>query len=90
MKKNLKSGAFIIATAVLISGCATQSATEANFGDAVREVTMKQTHDIGATLDSEPNAVVGADPYQLENVINAHRERSAQSQGAGYQKRMFR
>ena len=90
MNKNLAGSTLIIAAVVLIGGCATQSATEANFGNSVREVTMQQTYDIGATLDSEPEAIVGADAYQLENVINAHRERSAQSQGAGHQKQMFR
>lgn len=67
----------------LLGGCASQETTETGFGNAVREVIMNQTYDIGATLESEPEAVVGADPYQLENVINAHRERSANTGQTG-------
>jgi hypothetical protein len=79
MNKNLKATVITIATATVLGGCASQTTTETGFGNAVREVTMKQTYDIGATLESEPEATVGADPYQLENVINTHRERSSQS-----------
>ncbi len=46
---------------------------------------MNQTYDLGAAIYSESDAVVGGDPYQLENVINAHRERSSQSQQVGSQ-----
>ncbi len=78
--KSYKTANVIIALlATLSSGCAAQSSGQAALGSAVREVTMKQIHDIGSTLESDPEAVVGADPYQLENVINAHRERSAPS-----------
>lgn len=66
--------------AVALSGCATQTASEANFGKAVRDVTRHQTYDLGATLYSEPEPVIGADPYQLENTINTHRDGSSQSQ----------
>jgi hypothetical protein len=65
MNKNLKATVITIATATVLGGCASQTTTETGFGNAVREVTMKQTYDIGATLESEPEATVGADPYQL-------------------------
>ncbi len=78
---NRISMAVVIMTSMvtMLSGCALQTTTQTGFGSAVREVTMKQIHDIGTTLESEPEAIVGADPDQLENVINAHRERSAPS-----------
>ena len=83
MNKRKMSTVIAVTLAALLGGCASQETTETGFGNAVREVMMNQTYDIGATLESEPEAVVGADPYQLENVINAHRERSANSQQTG-------
>ena len=79
MNSNRNAVAIMTVLTAVLAGCASQAPTEAAFGSAVREVTMKQIHDIGSTLESDPEAVVGADPYQLENVINAHRERSAPS-----------
>ena len=78
MNRNLIAAVMVRATGVIQSGCASQTATEANFGDAVREVRMNQTYNLGASIYSESEAVVGGDPYQLENVINAHRERFSQ------------
>lgn len=86
MNRKLVASVITVSLATLLGGCASQTTTEASFGNAVREVTMKQTYDVGATLESDPEAVVGADPYQLENVVNAHRERSSQSQQAGSKK----
>ncbi len=83
MNRNLIAAVMVLATGVIQSGCASQTATEANFGDAVREVTMNQTYDLGASIYSDSEAVVGGDPYQLENGINAHRERSSQPQQVG-------
>ena len=83
MNRNLIAAVMVLATGVIQSGCASQTATEANFGDAVREVTMNQTYDLGASIYSDSEAVVGGDPYRLENVINAHRERSSQPQQVG-------
>ena len=83
MNRNLIAAVMVLATGVIQSVCASQTATEANFGDAVREVTMNQTYDLGASIYSDSEAVVGGDPYQLENVINAHRERSSQPQQVG-------
>lgn len=85
MSKTIFGAVLTIVIMALLGGCASQATTEADFGNAVREAIMNQTYDIGATLESQPDAVTGADPYQLENVINAHRERSAQSRSAGYQ-----
>lgn len=83
MNRKQIAALIVVATGVIQSGCASQTTTEANFGNAVRDVTMNQTYDLGATLYSEPEAVVGGDPYQLENVINAHRERSSQPSNVG-------
>ncbi len=85
MKRNLIAAVLVVATGVIQSGCASQTTTETNFGDAVREVTMNQTYDLGASVFSNSDPVVGGDPYQLENVINTHRERSSQSQQVGSQ-----
>jgi len=83
MNEKLKTAAVTIALVALLGGCTSQTTTEADFGNTVRDVIMNQTHDIGATLESEPEAVTGADPNQLENVINSHRERSAKSPQTG-------
>ena len=80
MNRNLVAAAIVVTTGVFQSGCASQSTTESNFGDAVREVTMNQTYDLGASIYSESDAVVGGDPYQLENVIKVYRDRSAEPQ----------
>jgi hypothetical protein len=68
----------IITTAALLSlslvgGCASQTRTEAEFGDAVREVMRNQVHDKNAADYPEPDAVEGADPYRLEKVMEVHR-----------------
>ena len=77
MNRNLMAAVTVVATGFIQSGCASQTTTEANFGDAVREVTMNQTYDLGASAFSNSDPVVGGDPYQLENVINTHREGSS-------------
>jgi len=83
MKRNLIAAVLIVATGFIQSGCASQTTTETNFGDAVREVTTNQTYDLGASVFSNSDPVVGGDPYQLENVINTHRERSSQPSNVG-------
>ena len=83
MKRNLIAAVLVVATGVIQSGCASQTTTETNFGDAVREATMNQTYDLGASVFSNSDPVVGGDPYQLENVINSHRERSSQPSNVG-------
>ncbi len=82
MNRKLIATVMVVTTGVIQSGCASQTTTEANFGDAVRDVMMNQTYDLGASIYSESEAVVGGDPYQLENVIKVYRERSAQPQRA--------
>jgi len=83
MNRNLIAAVMVVATGVIQGGCASQTATEADFGDAVREVMMNQTYDLGASVFSNSDPVVGGDPYQLENVINTHRERSSQPSNVG-------
>ena len=83
MKRNLIAAVLIVATGFIQGGCASQTTTETNFGDAVREVTTNQTYDLGASVFSNSDPVVGGDPYQLENVINTHRERSSQPSNVG-------
>ena len=83
MSRKQMAAAVVVASALIQGGCASQTTTEANFGDAVREVTMNQTFDLGASAFSNSDAVVGGDPYQLENVINVHRESSSQPGNVG-------
>ena len=83
MSRKQMAALVIVATGFIQSGCASQTTTEANFGDAVREVTMNQTYDPGAAASNASEAVVGGDPYQLENVINQHREGSSRPSNVG-------
>lgn len=58
---------------VMLAGCATQSGTEDQFGDAVRAVTAAQVADPSATAYRRDEAVSGGDSYRLENVVIMHR-----------------
>ncbi len=83
MSRKMMTAFVVVATGIIQSSCASQTTTESNFGDAVREVMMNQTYDLGASVFSNSDPVVGGDPYQLENVINTHRERSSQPSNVG-------
>lgn len=56
----------------LMVGCASQSTTEREFGNAVRAATQNQIHDIGAALYPNTDAVTGGNPDRLENVVKTH------------------
>lgn len=73
MNNNLMRAILAIAATTILGGCASQSRTEAEFGDSVRNVTMNQIHNKGAAVYSNSDAVTGGDPYRLENVVNTHR-----------------
>ena len=83
MNRKLMAAIIVVASGFIQSGCASQTTTEGNFGDTVRDVTMNQTYDLGASAFSNSDPVVGGDPYQLENVINEHREGSSRSNNVG-------
>ena len=61
----------VIAATILVAGCA--SGTEAQFGDAVRDMTEKQIHDLDAAYNPDPEAPEGGDPERLNDVLDAHR-----------------
>ena len=83
MTRNLiLTGLLLIATAIA-SGCSSQSTVpNAEFGDAVRNVTEYQIHDYEAALHPPPDAVEGSDPDRLNAVIEAHRQGAAEAQDA--------
>lgn len=64
-----------LATCLAVTaGCAASSGTERAFGDAVRQVTNAQIYDANAAANPDPAPVVGGDPDQLNNSIDAHRK----------------
>lgn len=72
---NRKTG-IIIAVILLCgfaTGCASQTRTEMEFGDAVRAVNSSQVHDKVAGSSPGSEAVTGGDPYRLEAVVTSHR-----------------
>jgi len=81
MTRNLiLTGLLLIATAIA-SGCSSQP-TDAEFGDAVRNVMDYQIHDYEAALHPPPDAVEGSDPDRLNAVIEAHRSDAGDAQSA--------
>jgi len=61
----------VIAATILVAGCA--SGTEAQFGDAVRDMTEKQIHNLDAAYNPDPEALEGGNPDRLNEVVDAHR-----------------
>ncbi len=79
MTRNLNlAGPLLIAIAIA-SGCSSQP-TDADFGDAVRNVMEYQIHDYEAALHPPPDAIEGSDPDRLNRVIDAYREGAAEAQ----------
>ena len=73
MKNYILKIVYVLSLLGFISGCATQSRTEDEFGDAVRAVNAAQVADPGATAYRGDEAVEGGDSYRLENVVIMHR-----------------
>lgn len=71
MNTNLKLPVTVLAFA-LVTGCASQTKTEREFGNTVRAVSLAQIHDMGAALYPETEAVTGGSPDRLENVVKTH------------------
>jgi outer membrane murein-binding lipoprotein Lpp len=71
---NMKTATMVASmlASCLVAGCATQTRTEMEFGDAVRTVTSNQVHDKAAGT-APTDAVAGGDPYRLEAVVTSHR-----------------
>ena len=72
MKVNLRDIATVALAIALAGGCASQTATEREFGNSVRAVTAGQIHDMNAALNPQTSAVTGGNGDRLEVVINAH------------------
>lgn len=72
----------------LAAGCASQTRTEQEFGDAVRAVSTAQIHDLGAAQYPAKEAVAGGNAERLENVVRAHSEQgnAKMTTGAGASK----
>jgi hypothetical protein len=83
MNRNSKVAAAVALACCVTSVCASQTSTEKQFGNAVRQVTQGQIYDGGAALSPSRDAVTGGDPGRLENVINVHRGDVAQPQQFG-------
>jgi hypothetical protein len=80
MNRKTGSMAAVMLVSAFAAGCATQTRTERDFGDAVRTVTSNQVHDKAAGAAPTSDAVVGGDPYRLEAVVNSHRGDVSQPQ----------
>ncbi len=79
MTRNLiLAGPLLIAIAIA-SGCSSQP-TDAEFGDAVRNVMEYQIHDYEAALHPPPDAIEGSDADRLNAVIEAHRSDAGEAQ----------
>jgi hypothetical protein len=78
----------LAAALAFAAGCASQTRTEQEFGDAVRAVSTAQIHDLGAAQYPASEAVTGGNAERLENVVRAHAEQgnTQMSTGAGASK----
>jgi hypothetical protein len=66
--------ASILIVVAMTSSCShQQSGSDAQFGEAVRNVTANQIHDYDAAVHPTPDAVEGADPDRLNTVLEAYR-----------------
>jgi hypothetical protein len=61
----------VMAATILVAGCA--GGTEVQFGDAVRDMTEKQIHNLVAAYNPDPEAPEGGNPDRLNEVVDAHR-----------------
>ena len=69
----------LAAALAVAAGCASQTRTEQEFGDAVRAVNTAQIHDLGAAQYPAKEAVTGGNTKRLEKVVRAHAENVGQA-----------
>lgn len=82
--KNRYLAISVAAALVLIStGCANQSRVAADYGNSVRQMTEQQIYDMNAAASPDPNAVLGGDPYRLNNTLDGHRKDVAEPSSVG-------
>ncbi len=79
MTRNLILACPLLIAVAIASGCSSQP-TDAEFGDAVRNVMEYQIHDYEAALHPPPDAVEGSDPDRLNTVIDAYRKGAGEAQ----------
>jgi hypothetical protein len=83
MKNQYLTIIFAGALALIVSGCASQSRTAADFGNSVRVMTEQQIYDMNAASSPDPNAVLGGDPDRLNNTLDGHRKDIAKPSSVG-------
>jgi len=80
MKGKIPGFALLAMAAALNGACATQSASEDEFGLAVRTVMTNQTFDAEARAYPSDEAVTGGNADRLENVVDAHADTTGDAQ----------
>jgi hypothetical protein len=73
MHFTIKGIAAAFAAAMLLSGCAYQPDTEAQFGDSVRHMTEQQTYNLDAAHNPAAEPPMGGNPDRLNDVLDSHR-----------------
>lgn len=81
MTKQLQTVLLLAIAGALAAGCAKQTRTEREFGNAVRMVTTNQVYDVGAKLNPSKEAVTGGNADRLQKVVEAHAGDVSESQG---------
>lgn len=81
MKNHLQTVLLLAVAGALAAGCAKQTRTEREFGNAVRMVTTNQVYDVGTKLNPSRDAVTGGSPDRLQKVVEAHAGDVSESQG---------
>lgn len=73
MNKNATLATAVALACGITAGCASQTRTEAEFGDSVRAMIASQTYDSYAANSPDPNPVTGGDGARLEKIVEAYR-----------------
>lgn len=83
MKNRYLIIAVVAVLASIGTGCVNQSRTAADFGNSVHQMIEQQIYDMNAASSPDPNAVLGGDPDQLNNTLDAHRKDVAKPSTVG-------
>jgi hypothetical protein len=81
MTKQLQTVLLLAVAGTLAAGCASQTRSEREFGNAVRMVTTNQVYDVGAKMYPSKEAVTGGNPDRLQKVVEAHAGDVSEGQG---------
>lgn len=66
---------------ISVTGCASGTSMQSEFGSAVRQVTSAQIYDADAAANPDREAVVGGDPDRLNGALESHRKSSSTQGG---------